>query len=138
MLKSINDDGIVKLIDYFIEDHRAYLVLEHIDGCTLRELILRDGPLSEDKAYDLALQMCRLLNVLHSNSIIHRDFTPDNLMLNSKGILKLIDFNVAQEIRDGSTGTVVGKHAYLPPEQFRGKATSQSDLYAFGATMFSF
>lgn len=136
MLKSIDDDGIVKLTDYFIEDHRAYLVLEHIDGHTLRELILRDGPMCEEKSLDLAFQMCNLLNVLHSHSIVHRDFTPDNLILNSKGILKLIDFNVAQEIRDGATGTVVGKHAYLPPEQFRGKATSQSDLYAFGATMF--
>ncbi len=79
---------------------------------------------------------CGLLDLLHANSIVHRDFTPDNLILNSKGQLKLIDFNVAQQIQEGSTGTIVGKHAYVPPEQFRGKATSQSDLYAFGATMF--
>lgn len=135
LLKSIDDDGIVKLVDYFIEDHRAYLVLEHIDGCTLRELILRDGALSEDRVHDLALQMCHLLSVLHSNNTIHRDFTPDNLILNSKGKLKLIDFNVAQQIQEGSTGTIVGKHAYVPPEQFRGKAVLQSDLYAFGATL---
>lgn len=136
LLKSIESNGIVKLIDYFIEDHRAYLVLEHIDGATLRELIGRDGPMTEDKVHDLALQMCGLLDLLHANSIVHRDFTPDNLILNSKGQLKLIDFNVAQQIQEGSTGTIVGKHAYVPPEQFRGKATSQSDLYAFGATMF--
>jgi serine/threonine-protein kinase len=72
---------------------------------------------------------------LHSSSTIHRDFTPDNLILNSKGKLKLIDFNVAQQIQEGSTGTIVGKHAYVPPEQFRGKAVLQSDLYAFGATL---
>jgi hypothetical protein len=136
LLKSLKYDGIVSLLDYFVEDHRAYLVLEHIDGSTLRELVEREGPLSHDQAQDLALQMCDILTFLHSHSIIHRDFTPDNLILNSKGKLKLIDFNVAQQMQSGTTGTIVGKHAYLPPEQFRGKATTQSDLYAFGATMF--
>jgi serine/threonine-protein kinase len=135
MLKSLNSDSIVKLLDYFIEDHRAYLVLEHIDGCTLRELVFRDGPLAEDQVRDIAVQMCKILETLHAQSIVHRDFTPDNLILNAKGKLKLIDFNVAQQIQEGSTGTIVGKHAYLPPEQFRGKATAQSDLYAFGATL---
>lgn len=136
LLKSINSNGIVGLLDYFIEDHRAYLVLEHIDGSTLRDLVSREGAMSEQRVHDLALQMCGLLNLLHSNGIVHRDFTPDNLILNSKGQLKLIDFNVAQQIQEGATGTIVGKHAYVPPEQFRGKATSQSDLYAFGATLF--
>lgn len=136
MLQSLKSDRIVKLLDYFIEDHRAYLLLEHIDGVTLRELIQRDGALAEVQAHDLALQMCEILETLHESKIVHRDFTPDNLILSSTGKLKLIDFNVAQQIQSGSTGTVVGKHAYLPPEQFRGKATSQSDLYAFGATLF--
>lgn len=136
LLKSLDSNCTVNLIDYFIEDHRAYLVLEHIDGSTLRDLILREGPLSFEKAHDVALQMCEILELLHANSIVHRDFTPDNLILNSKGQLKLIDFNVAQQLKEGATGTIVGKHAYLPPEQFRGKATTQSDLYAFGATLF--
>ncbi len=136
LLQSLDSPGIVKLLDHFIEDHRAYLVLEHIDGGSLRELIENRGPLSHEQAHDIAVQMCDILKVLHSNNIVHRDFTPDNLILNTKGKLKLIDFNVAQQLHGGSTGTIVGKHAYLPPEQFRGKATSQSDLYAFGATLF--
>ncbi len=136
LLQSLDSPGIVKLLDHFIEDHRAYLVLEHIDGGSLRELIENRGPLDHEQAKDIALQMCDILKVLHSNNIVHRDFTPDNLILNSKGKLKLIDFNVAQQVHGGSTGTIVGKHAYLPPEQFRGKATTQSDLYAFGATLF--
>ena len=136
MLKSLDCDGIVKLLDYFIEDHRAYLVLEHIDGGSLRDLVQREGALTHEQARDIALQMCDILKELHSKEIIHRDFTPDNLILNSKGKLKLIDFNVAQQVQSGTTGTIVGKHAYLPPEQFRGKATKQSDLYAFGATLF--
>jgi serine/threonine-protein kinase len=136
LLKSLNYQGIVQLLDFFIEDHRAYLVLEHIDGLNLRQLVLSDGPLPEEEVRELTLQMCAILKFLHNNGIIHRDFTPDNLMLNSSKQLKLLDFNVAQQIQGGSTGTIVGKHAYLPPEQFRGKATTKSDLYALGATVY--
>jgi Protein kinase domain len=136
LLKSLDSPGIVKLIDHFIEDHRAYLVLEHIDGSSLRDAVQNNGPMTGEQTHDLAVQMCNILKTLHANGVVHRDFTPDNLILNSKGQLKLIDFNVAQQLQGGATGTIVGKHAYLPPEQFRGKATSQSDLYAFGATMF--
>ncbi|MBS1957107.1 MAG: serine/threonine protein kinase [Cyanobacteria bacterium SZAS-4] len=136
LLQSLDSPGIVKLMDHFVEDHRAYLVLEHIDGSSLRDVVQNQGPLGGEQTHDLALQMCDILKVLHANGVVHRDFTPDNLILNSKGKLKLIDFNVAQQLQGGATGTIVGKHAYLPPEQFRGKATSQSDLYAFGATLF--
>jgi serine/threonine protein kinase len=68
--------------------------------------------------------------------VIHRDFTPDNLIFANCEILKLIDFNVAQQLASAGSRTVVGKHAYIPPEQFRGKATIASDIYALGATMF--
>jgi tRNA A-37 threonylcarbamoyl transferase component Bud32 len=136
LLKSLDSQLTVRLMDYFIEDHRAYLVLEHIDGMSLRELVSRDGAVSQEQGIDLGLQMTAMLKLLHHHAIVHRDFTPDNLILNSEGRLKLIDFNVAQQLQIGNSGTIVGKHAYLPPEQFRGKATSQSDLYAFGATMF--
>lgn len=129
---------IVKLRDYFLEDHRAYLVLEHIDGVNLRKHIQKAGRLSESEIISLALQMCEMLEYLHGQSppVVHRDFTPDNLILDRSGKLVLIDFNVAQQRQWTVTGTVVGKHAYLPPEQFRGQPTTQSDLYAMGATLF--
>jgi serine/threonine protein kinase len=66
---------------------------------------------------------------------VHRDFTPDNLILTSSGLVKLIDFNVAQQTSGTVTATVVGKHSYLPPEQFRGKAAPGSDIYALGAML---
>jgi serine/threonine-protein kinase len=136
LLKSLDHPGIVRLSDYFVEDHRAYLVMEHIDGLSIRDLIIKDGPMPEQKVRDLAFQMCEILKFMHDHKVVHRDFTPDNLIVNSEGKVKLIDFNVAQQIQGGSTGSIVGKHAYLPPEQFRGKATTQSDLYAFGATLY--
>lgn len=135
ILESLDSDGIVKLKDYFFEDHRGYIGLEHIDGQNLRQLIAEKGALSEESTRELAGQMCHILSYLHKRSIIHRDFTPDNLMLTSDNRLKLIDFNVAQIQQVGTTGTIAGKHSYLPPEQFRGKASLQSDLYAMGATL---
>jgi hypothetical protein len=136
ILQDLNHPGVVSLMQYFVEDHRAYLVLEHVDGLSLYEVVKRDGALPEEQVRDLANQMAEILCFLHSHGVVHRDFTPDNLLLNSQGCLKLIDFNVAQQGESGVTGTIVGKHAYLPPEQFRGKATSRSDIYAFGATLF--
>ncbi len=138
MLKKLDHDRIVKLKDFFIEDHRGYLVLELIDGDSLRTLVNRNGKMSEAAVVSLMEQMCDMLEYLHSLSppVVHRDFTPDNLILGHDGILKLVDFNVAQQKEATSTGTVVGKHAYIPPEQFRGKPCSQSDIYAMGASVF--
>jgi len=136
ILKSLNSDFVVKLLDYFVEDHRGYLVLELIDGKSLRQLVEDKGALAEDEVMDLCAQMCSILEYLHNSGVIHRDFTPDNLILSKEGKLKLIDFNVAQQADEGTTGVVVGKQSYLPPEQFRGKPTTQSDIYAMGATLY--
>jgi serine/threonine protein kinase len=138
ILRDLHHPQIVKLADYFLEDHRAYLVLEHIDGASLSRLVETQGCLSQEQIYKLASQMCTVLEYLHSlvPAVVHRDFTPDNLILDKNDKLVLIDFNVAQQNQWTTTGTVVGKHAYLPPEQFRGQPCPQSDLYAMGATLF--
>lgn len=138
LLKSFDHNNIVRYRDLFIEGSRAYLVMERIFGETLRSLVLRDGAFPADRVIALAQQMCELLEFLHGSEppVIHRDFTPENLMLSDDGQLKLIDFNVAHRLESTSTRTVVGKHAYVPPEQFRGKPTVQSDVYALGATMY--
>jgi predicted Ser/Thr protein kinase len=137
LLKELSHPNVVKLVDYFIEDHRAYLVLEHIDGESLRTLVNRSGRLTEDKVRELAIQMCEILQYLHAQSppVVHRDFTPDNLILRKDGTLKLIDFNVAQQSDSSAVSSVVGKPNYLPPEQFRGTPTTQSDIYALGACL---
>lgn len=137
ILSQLDHPQIVKLEDFMVEDHRAYLVLEHIDGKSLREIVKENGPLPEDQVKELSKQMCTVLEHLHSKEppVVHRDFTPDNLILNKDGTLKLIDFNVAQQTDSTTIAKVVGKQAYLPPEQFQGKPTSQSDIYAMGCTM---
>jgi tRNA A-37 threonylcarbamoyl transferase component Bud32 len=138
LLSRLDNPQVVKLRGFFIEDHRAYLVLEHIDGKNLRQIVAEKGHFSEEETKVLLAKMCKILSYLHSLEppLVHRDFTPDNLILDKDGNLKLIDFNVAQEMQDGTTGTVVGKQAYLPPEQFRGQAEPASDVYAMGATLY--
>jgi hypothetical protein len=139
-MQSLESEQIVKLLDFFIEDHRAYLVLEHIDGESLKQLVERIGPLKTHNVLQLASQMCDILHYLHGLAppLVHRDFTPDNLILRPDGKLKLIDFNVAQKVDNESTftGTIVGKQSYLPPEQFRGMACPASDIYAMGCCLF--
>jgi serine/threonine-protein kinase len=138
MLRRLNNPRVVQLREFFVEDHRGYLCLERINGLSLRRIVDNEGKMSEAKVRDLAAQMCKMLSYLHGLTppVVHRDFTPDNLILGKDGVLKLVDFNVAQQTESTATGSVVGKHAYLPPEQFRGRPVPQSDIYAMGATMF--
>jgi tRNA A-37 threonylcarbamoyl transferase component Bud32 len=138
MLEQLNSPLIVKMLSFFIEDHRGYLVLEHINGPNLRDYVNEHGPLAEEKAIQYCLALCDVLTHLHSQNppIIHRDFTPDNVILCADDSIKVIDFMVAQKNDQSATGTVVGKHAYLPPEQFRGKSVLQSDIYALGCSLY--
>lgn len=138
MLSRLKHPQIVQFLDLFVEDHRAYLVLERADGTTLKQLVETEGPQTESFTIDLAIQLCQILSYLHTQSppVIHRDFTPDNLILGKDEIVRLIDFSVAQQLNSNITGSVVGKPNYLAPEQFRGKPTTVSDIYSLGATMY--
>ena len=137
LLEQLSHDNVVRMLDSFYDEHRGYLVLDYIDGETLRQLVKREGPLPEQRVIELLKQMSEILSYLHELSppIIHRDFTPENLMLDKNGRLILIDFNVARQLESNKTATVVGKHAYIPPEQFRAEADTRSDIYACGATV---
>ncbi|MBP6746826.1 serine/threonine protein kinase, partial [bacterium] len=140
LLKSLDHPKIVKLHDYFIEEHRAFLMLEYIEGTTLQEKVQLHGAIAEAEVLKLANQMLDILDYLHSRTppVVHRDFTPDNLMVNDEGEVKLIDFDVALEADETvkSKVTIVGKQNFLPPEQFRGHPCPQSDIYALGATLY--
>ncbi|HEY9787688.1 MAG TPA: serine/threonine-protein kinase [Candidatus Obscuribacterales bacterium] len=138
LLGRLSHVGIAAFLDVFVEDHRAYLVTEYVEGHSLRQLVTERGPLDTKKALGIALQMCDILTYLHSLKppVVHQDFTPENLILSHNGDLKIVDFNVAKESITIKTGLVVGKQAYMPPEQFKGKATPQSDIYALGGTLY--
>jgi serine/threonine protein kinase len=137
LLKRLDHERVVKLSDCFVEDHRGYLVLERIHGDSLKQIVGTSGALTESRVLELLDQMLDVLSYLHGQEppVVHRDFAPDNLILGNDGVLKLVDFNVAQQAENTVTGTIVGKQSYVPPEQLRGMATPASDIYALGATL---
>lgn len=138
LLKSLDHPGIVKLHDYFVSGNRAYLALEYLEGQTL-EALVEKGPLPQNEVLQLAMQMADILIYLHSRTppVVHRDFTPDNLIVDKDGRIKLIDFGTALLSDEGENRTgAAGKQNYLPPEQYRGKPCQKSDIYALGATIY--
>lgn len=137
ILKGLKHPQIISLLDFFMEDYRGYLVLEFVEGETLRALVGREGRRPERDAVKLIQQVCNIAMHLHGLEppVVHRDITPENLILQPDGSIKLVDFNVAQQKATQTTATIVGKHAYVAPEQFRGKPTTQSDIYSIGCTM---
>lgn len=138
ILSHINHPSIVNLLDCFVEDHRAYLVLDWVNGESLKALVEKNGPLNEALVREVSLTICNILAYLHSfrPPIVHRDLTPDNLLVDGDGRIFLIDFTVALQFQSSRTSTVVGKQAYTPPEQFRGNPSPLSDIYALGCTMY--
>jgi len=136
-LESAQHPHIVKFRGSFVADHRAYLVLDFVDGITLSEAVARQGAFDPEKAKLYGIEMCDVLTALHSLSppLIHRDFTPDNLMIAQNEKLVLIDFAVAVT-GDKNSSDVAGKASYMAPEQFKGKPTAQSDVYSMGCTLY--
>ncbi len=138
ILGRLKHSGVVKLYSNFVEDYRGYLALEYVKGQSLKELVAISGPQPETFAVHAGQKLCLILKYLHEQfpPIIHRDLSPDNVMFSREGELKLVDFNVARQLENSNRVTVVGKHSYIPPEQFRGKPTCQSDIFALGCTLF--
>ncbi len=138
LLMKLNDKRVAHVLDYFNENGRSYLVLEQIRGENLRDIIRQSGAQPEQIVIDWAKQLASILKYIHEQDppMIHRDLTPDNIVLRQDGHIALIDFGAANEYLGTATGTIVGKQSYISPEQFRGKATTQSDIYSFGATLF--
>lgn len=137
ILASLNHSKIVKLHESFIENGRAYIVLEFISGKTLREIVSPDRTLSVDRICELGLQMCDILDYLHTRepAVLHCDFAPDNLILSFDSKIKLVDFDVARVANSTAFSSIAGRPSYTPPEQFRGEPDTRSDLYAMGAIL---
>lgn len=113
------------------------MVMDLVEGANLRVYVNNVPPLKEEVLIDLALQCCSILDYLHSQAepILHRDFTPDNLMI-TRGAIKLIDFSIAQSAVTSASPTVMGKHCFMAPEQFCGESSKSTDLYQLGSTLY--
>jgi outer membrane protein assembly factor BamB/tRNA A-37 threonylcarbamoyl transferase component Bud32 len=139
ILASLNHPGIVQVYDFFSEGDRSYLILEYVDGKNLDAILGEtEGFFPEAQVVNWAIQVCEVLSYLHSHEpqpIIFRDIKPANIMLDSYGRIRLVDFGIARIFQSGHKGTMIGTEGYNPPEQYRGFAEPRADVYALGATM---
>jgi serine/threonine-protein kinase len=139
----LNHPNIVQIYDFGCVEGIHYLAMEYVDGETLRALLKR-GRFSERDAILVIRQAIRALGVAHAIGIVHRDVKPDNLMLTSRGELKLVDLGIAKRVDEDQgqgltqTGQAVGTPHYISPEQIRGlkDLDARSDIYSLGATFY--
>ncbi|HEY1833295.1 MAG TPA: protein kinase [Solirubrobacteraceae bacterium] len=117
-----------------------YIVLEYVDGETLKDLIRREGPLDVSQALAYAIEIARALGAAHDHQIVHRDVKPQNILIDPEGGAKITDFGIARSLtEEGLTlaGKVLGTTDYVSPEQALGQpVTPQSDLYSLGVVLY--
>ncbi|GAA4413380.1 Stk1 family PASTA domain-containing Ser/Thr kinase [Actinokineospora soli] len=119
-----------------------YIVMEYVDGRTLRDIVKTEGPLSGQRAMEIMADVCAALDFSHRHGIVHRDVKPANVMINRSGAVKVMDFGIARAVADGQaavtqTAAVIGTAQYLSPEQARGEQVdARSDVYATGCVLF--
>jgi serine/threonine-protein kinase len=119
-----------------------YIVMEFVEGRTLRDIIKSEGPLAGKRAMEIMADVCAALDFSHRHGIVHRDVKPANAMINRAGAVKVMDFGIARAVSDGQaavtqTSAVIGTAQYLSPEQARGESVdARSDVYAAGCVLF--
>lgn len=141
MLMQLEHPYLPKVVARFQENGRHYLVMERVEGPTLQSILKEaKSPLPESDVLSWGIQLCEVLHYLHSLSppIVYRDLKPANVMVSVRGPLKLVDFGIARVLNPTQAGdtTAYGTPGYAPIEQYLGKTTPKSDLYALGVTLY--
>ncbi len=134
VLRENTHPGSPKFHDFFEDGLTTYLVMEHIEGRNLKDLVTSGKRFSESEMIDLGAQVLEILSDFHMRGIIHRDLKPSNIILNDQGKVKIIDWgSVKFDSTEGST--VAGTSGYAPFETFCGRAVPASDIFSWGRTM---
>ena len=137
---SLSHPNIVEMYDVGEDDGNYYIVMEYIDGKTLKNLIKKRGALTLPEVIDIMLQLTSAVMCAHDSYIIHRDIKPQNVLIKEDGTVKITDFGIAMALNSTEltqTNSVMGSVHYLPPEQANGNgATIKSDIYSLGILMF--
>jgi serine/threonine-protein kinase len=137
---SLTHPNIVSIYDVGNEDNLYYIVMELIQGKTLKEIINEDGMLSWKWSVNIAIQIASALETAHKHNIIHRDIKPHNIIITEDGMAKVTDFGIAKAVSNSTItafGTTIGSVHYFSPEHARGGYTdAKSDLYSLGIVMY--
>lgn len=137
---SLSHPNVVSIYDVGEEDHLLYMIMEYVDGMTLKEYIQKNGPLDVQEALDIMNQISSAIAHAHANNIVHRDIKPQNILINHFGQAKVTDFGIAIALSATAltqTNSILGSVHYLSPEQARGgMATKKSDIYSLGIVLF--
>jgi serine/threonine-protein kinase len=142
VLSSLESEHVVRVLDHGYDAGRYFLVMEAVEGDALDRIVLRDGPLAEAETARIFWQVCRALQDLCDQGLVHRDVKPANVIRRgADGLVKLVDFGLAKYENEASTltetGYALGTSYYVAPEVIEGaKADARSDLFAVGVSMF--
>ncbi len=133
--------NIVHIYDYFEKNNTAYIIMEYLDGISLKELLKQwGGKLDTQQTSDICISICDALTEIHKNGVLHRDINPSNIFICLNGQTKLIDFGSARisDSEDERTRSVIITPGYAPPEQYRAKSRqdSRTDIYALCAVLY--
>ena len=129
--------AIVRVRDFFEDNNTAYIVMEFVEGITLKDLVAqRGGRLPPGELLELVEPLFNALTVVHDAGLIHRDISPDNIMLEGSQV-RLLDFGCARDTNGDGTQAIFRKEGYTPPEQYQSKGQGPwTDVYAFCATLY--
>ncbi len=141
----VSHENIVNMLDVGIDGDLRYIVMEYVDGQTLKDMIRQRGTIHPDTAIRMTIRILAAVDHAHRNGIVHRDIKPQNILVDNQGRVKVADFGIARlkasqttRIEEGSsTGSALGSVHYFSPEQARGEvADEKSDLYSVGVVMY--
>jgi serine/threonine protein kinase len=137
---SLSHPNIVGVYDTGSEDGTHFIVMEYVDGRTLKDVIRAEGPLYPERAAEITADVCAALGAAHARGLIHRDIKPGNVMLTPEGKVKVMDFGIARATTSETitqTAAVVGTAQYISPEQAQGQTVDyRSDLYSVGCCLY--
>ena len=139
-IAKLSDTNIVNVLDVGSEGTRNYIVMELVNGKTLKEAISQFGSLNYETAITIAIQVAKALECAHKNSIIHRDIKPQNILVTEEGLVKVTDFGIAKSSDSATltnTSTILGSAHYFSPEQAKGAFIDErTDIYSLGIVMY--
>ena len=137
---NLNHANLAVLYAFLVEDGTAFMVMEFVEGQTFEQLIRARGPIAPEKALPLFKQALMGVGAAHRMGIVHRDIKPSNIMMNTAGVVKVMDFGIAKVVGTRGmtrTGMQLGTPAYMAPEQIQNKPIdTRTDIYALGITLY--